>query len=234
MQKEVNNVAFKKVLSLILSLGILASLVNVVPVNADGYDYYIEAEQFSDSNWKTSAGGKIQNKAAYSNGKYLNLFTDFGSVEEYYTEYNVSSEKEGVYALDIASTPLKLGWSSPVYVSVNGSEAVMLEGKQFKTIENDTQVSWYHAGTINLQEGSNKIRFSVRDGRNSDNKAMCYIDCFALAETEYRLKEIKSPAPMQTFQQGEKLKFEICGEGSALNDVAVSYDVVDYCQLSRS
>lgn len=220
--------AFKKLVSVLLSTGMLLPLINVATVSAEGYDYYIEAEHFSESNWKTSAGGKIQNKAAYSNGKYLNLFTDFGDVEEFYTEYTIASEKEGIYALDMASTPLKQGWSSPVYMSVNGSESVMLQGVQFQTIPNDTQVSWYHAGTLNLQEGNNTIRFSVRNGRDSDNKAMCYIDCFALTETEFKLKEIKSSAPMQTFQQGEELRFEIWGEGPALKDVYINYDVIDF------
>lgn len=223
-----NNVALKKLVSILLSSSMLLSLVNVTTASAEGYDYYVEAEHFTESNWKTSAGGKIQNKAAYSNGKYLNLFTDFGDVEEFYTEYTIVSEKDGIYALDMASTPLKQGWSSPVYMSVNGSESVMLQGVQFQTIPNDTQVAWYHAGTLNLKEGNNTIRFSIRDGRDSDKKAMCYIDCFALTETEFKLKEIKSPAPLQTFQQGEELRFEIWGEGPALKDVYINYDVLDF------
>ena len=124
-KKEVRNVTLKKVISLILSLSILTSLIVTTAVNAEGYDYYIEAENYTDSNFRSSGGARVQSKAVYSNGKYLNLFYNMGDVGEYYAEYDVVCEKAGTYAIDIASTPLKAGWSSPVYVSVGDGDSVL-------------------------------------------------------------------------------------------------------------
>lgn len=219
----------KKILSLILSLSILSSLIGIVSVGAeDGYDYFVEAEQYSETNWRSTGGGTVQSKSVYSSGKYLNLFYDIGAGAEYYAEYNVECKEAGVYTIDIATTPLDEGWSSPIYLSVNGGDAELLAGASFKSIAGDTNIKWYRVGMINLREGVNSIRFLVREGRESDGKATCFFDCFGLTQTEYSLREIKSPAPLQTFQQGEKLEFEIYGQGVAPQDMPISYDVIDF------
>lgn len=198
-----------------------------MPVYAEGYDYYVEAENYTETNFRSS-GGLITSKDVYSNGKRLTLYYDMGAVDEFYAEYDIECENAGVYTIDMASTPFAAGWASPVYISVGDSEPVKLSGEKFESITGESEVAWYHAGTINLKKGMNKIRFSVRDGRASDGRATFFFDWFGLKKTEYELKEIKSPAPMQTFQQGEELKFEILGSGLAMEDMNVSYDVLDF------
>lgn len=205
----------------------LSAMINIAVVNAEGYDYYLEGENYSASNFR-STDKLIQVNAARSNGKSLGLYYNMNNVDEYYTEYLIECENEGIYALDIASTPLKAGWSSPIYVTVGDSEPVMLQGVKFGAPSGDSQISWYHTGTINLKQGINKIRFLVKDVVKSNSLAVCFIDWFGLTKAEYELREIKSPAPMQTFQQGEELRFEIFGSGIAPSDMNISYDVLDF------
>ena len=220
--------AVKRFFSLLLSLCILSSLTVAVTVNAGGYDYFIEAENYTDCNWRSSGGARVQDNKDCSKGKYLNLYSAFGDYKEYYAEYRIEANKAGVYSLDLGVTVMTKGWSSPVNISVNGGEIMPLTGQKFATISTDRGINWYHCGSVNLNEGQNIVRFIVNENISSGERAVCFFDCFGLTKTEYRLKEITSPAPFQTFQQGEKLKFTIMGEGLAPEDMPISYDVLDF------
>ena len=55
-----------------------------------------------------------------------------------------------------------------------------------------------------------------------------YFDWFAFKKGKYELTEITSDAPLQTFQQGEELKFRVNGTGKAHTDIPVNYEVLDY------
>lgn len=48
------------------------------------------------------------------------------------------------------------------------------------------------------------------------------------AKASFALKEITSDAPIQTFQQGEELKFKISAGSAATEDVTVTYEVLDF------
>ena len=228
----------KKFLSVLLSLCIILSLAVSVTVTADSYDFFFEGEDYTRTNWRSNGGSPIQSLSECSNGKYLNLYNSFGSLQEFYAEYEIEVSKPGVYALDLAVTVLKKGWSSPVNVSVNGGDVIQLEGKQFAVVSSARGINWYHCGSVNLIEGKNTISFIVNENISSGERAVCFLDCFGLTRKEYALKEIVSPAPLQTFQQGEKLEFTIKGEGLAPEDMPIAYDVLDfegkYCDSGKT
>jgi len=218
----------KKVLSLMLSLCMIISVMQPFVAQAEDYDYHIEAEAYANSNWKSSGGARIQGNSDCSNGKYLNLYYPLDDIKEYFVEYDVDVKVAGTYSLEMGITPMSKGWSSPVNISVNGSEPIALRGSRLKVISSGRGINLYKAGTINLNEGSNKIKFIVNEAIDSGERAVCFFDYFGLRLSQYRLKEIKSPAPMQTFQQGETLKFEIVGEGDAPQNMNITYDVLDF------
>ena len=225
---KVRNVTLKKFLSVLLSICIILSLAVTVTVTADSYDIFVEAEDYARTNWKSTGGSIVQTNKDCSNGKYLNLYSAFGDIEAYYAEYEVDVKNPGTYGLDLGVTVMKKGWSSPVCASVNGGEVLKLEGKQFGTISTDRGINWYHCGTVNLNEGKNTISIIVNETISSGERAVCFLDCIGLTKKEYVLKEIVSPAPLQTFQQGEKLQFTIKGEGLAPDDMPITYDVLDF------
>ena len=161
---------------MILSISMLLSLINTVTVNAEGYDYFVEAENYDDCNFRSTGGGRIQNKAVYSNGKYINLFHTSLDGDEYFAEYAVNVEKAGVYKMELASTPSGAGWCSPIYMSINGREPYVVGGAKTKSITGDTTIAYYDIGTVNLNQGMNTIRFIVRDKRES-GEYVCFIDC---------------------------------------------------------
>ena len=222
----------KKLIAILISIGIIGSCFNIFLVHADesdeSYDYLVEAESANEMVWLSTGGAAIQNNPNYSGGKYLNLFYPSDGVKEWYAEYKINIEKEGVYAMDIASTPLTQGWSSQIYVSVNGEEPNVLKGSQFKSIPGDSSIAWYHTNVILLQQGINTIRFIVKDPRAQDGNVTCFFDCFTLKRGKFGLYAISSNAPMQAFQQGESIGFNVEAQGAAPEDKVILYEVLDY------
>lgn len=219
----------KKLLALLLSASVIGSYAGAVPVGADdNFDYFVEAESTDSTNWMSTTGGIVQNNTKYSNGKYLNLVYPSDGEKEWYAEYFVDVDSAGLYALDVASTPIGGGWSSPLKVSVNGETAIDLRGSQYKTIPNDWSVAWYHANVIYLNKGTNKIRFFVTKPRSDDGNVLCYFDCFALTKSNFGIYAIKSDAPMQAFEESDEIKFTAEATGKATQAQEAVYEVLDY------
>lgn len=219
----------RKLFALLLCTSMIGSYAGVVPVAADdNFDYFVEAESTDSTNWMSVTGGIIQNNTKYSNGKYLNLVYPSGEEKEWYAEYSVDIDSAGLYAIDIASTPIGGGWSSPIKVSVNGDSAIDLRGSQYKTIPNDWSIAWYHANVVYLNKGMNTIRFFVTKSRSDDGNVLCYFDCFALTKTNFGIYAIKSDAPMQAFEESDDIKFTAEATGKAAQTQEAVYEVLDY------
>ncbi|MBO5007317.1 MAG: hypothetical protein J6D26_00585 [Clostridia bacterium] len=223
----------KKSLRLVSFVLIFMMLLSALPVMASAetsYDYLIEGEAFKACNFATSAGSTIQGKSACSQKQYINLYSKPSNDVEYYVQWEVTADKDGIYAMDIASTPLAPGgWSSPIYVQVNGGEEVMLTGEQFATLKDDNQIAWYHTNSLYLTEGANTIRFNVRDRVANNNTYVCFIDCFTLTRGEFGLKSVTAKdAPFGVYQENQELSMFVEANCNAKEDTEYVYEVIDY------
>ena len=217
----------KRFLAQFLLIATIFSLIPVFAIAEEQYDYFIEGENYSSTNFASSAGSSVQSRAVCSGKKYLNLYNNPSNDNVYFVEYKIQTDKAGVYKMDIASTPVTTGWSSGISVSINGGEEVKLAGSQFATISGDTQISWYHTNSVFLKEGVNSLKFIVRD-RVSSGHYIAFIDCFALTKTEFGLNYVKALAPFGMFQQNEDLSFEIMSKSIVDKDTEFNYEIIDF------
>ncbi|MBR0365938.1 MAG: hypothetical protein IJH94_03955, partial [Clostridia bacterium] len=217
----------RRIIARCLILSAILSFIPIVVSAEEQYDYFIEAENYSSSNFTSSAGSSVQTRASCSGKRYLNLYTNPSGDTEFYAEYKVQTDKAGTYKMDIASTPVETGWASGISLVINGGDEIKLTGSQFATRPDDTQIAWYHTNAIYLREGENTLRFIVQD-RVSSGHYLAFIDCFALTRSEFALNYVKSLAPFGMFQQGDDLSFELMSKAPVDKDTAFNYEVIDY------
>ena len=218
----------KKIISLVLAAQMCVLLTSAVSSAKIDYDYIIEGEDFVSSSFVTTAGNIRQSNELYSKKKYLNLYTNPSADAEFYAEYDVEVSSAGLYSLDIASTPLGPGWSSQMYIKVNDGDELLLRGDKFAAIENDTRIAWYHANTIYLKDGNNKIRIIVKDRNTSNGYYTAFIDCFTLTKGQFALYSVSTKAPFGVFQKKQEVSVDITANGRVVDDTVVAYEVIDY------
>ena len=213
---------------------VIALTISLCPyVLADNsYDYFVEAEDYTSSNFTVQGGNVEITDSNSSNGKYIGVYTN-NNAAPYYAEYSVNASAAGIYDLFLASSPVTStvssiddgasSWCSKIYISVNGGEETELFGlKQSST--NNSRISWYRAGGVNLKSGSNTIRFIVRD-RLSSNYYSAFFDCFGLKKSSFALRYIASETPMNVFEGGESVSLSVNANAAASSNQTYSYTV---------
>ena len=216
--------------SYIIAISLFASMLPISVMAAESYDYIVEGESFKATNFVTSKGNAIQGKASCSQKQYINLYNKPTNDTEYYAEWEVTVENDALYSIDIASTPLAMGgWSSPIYVSVNGGEKELLKGEQFATLKDDTEIAWYHTNSIYLNKGANRIRFTIKDRVANNSTYVCFIDCFTLTKSDFGLSSVTAKdAPFGVFQDSQELSLSVESNCIAKDNTQFVYEVIDY------
>lgn len=217
----------KKFISKILAAGLVLSTCNM-PVFAAA-DYTIEAENYSSTNWKYIGGSMINNNSNASGGKYLTLKMDTDSDTEFYAEYIVNVTTAGYYKLTLNSTPVsRTGWSSPLYISVNGGNKILLSGtRSDSTVVSGTGLYACDSDVIYLNAGENTIKFIVKD-KNDDGKYVSSIDNFSLTASSFAIDGVYSDNPFMVFESGKAANIYVKGNGITNSEVSVSYTVKTY------
>ena len=201
---------------------------------ADSYDYLIEAENYTSSNFSVDGGTVQMTDSNSSNGKYIGLYTRNNN-PPYYAEYSINVSAAGIYDLFLASSPVRSSvssiddgassWCSKIYLSVNGGEVRELLGTKQSSTAN-SRISWYSAGGVNLNSGSNTIRFVVRDRLNS-NYYSAFFDCFGLKKSSFQLRYIDSETAMNVFEGGERVSLSVNANATASSNQTYAYTVSD-------
>lgn len=219
-----------RLISCIIMMTVLLSSIPVMASADVTYEYIIEGESYAETNFSNSAGSIVRSKAVCSKGNYLGLYKNPTVDTEYYAQWNVTVDETGIYNMDIASTPLaQAGWSSVIYMQVNGGEEILLKGEKFAALENDTQIAWYHTNALYLTEGSNTIKFIIRDRVASNNTYVCFVDCFTLTKGEFALHSVSAEnAPYGVYQQNQELSICVDAKCVVSEDTKYVYEVIDY------
>ena len=222
----------KKYIALLLIFVLTISLCpNVL---ADSYDYLVEAENYTNTNFKIDGKSSVvSDDSAASGGKTMGVYTT--SSGDYYAEYTVSVTNAGVYDLYLASSPVRKSvssnggassWSSKIYLSVNGGEATELIGSSTSDSYGlQNRFAWYSVGGVNLNSGSNTIRFTVPE--RVGNYYSAFFDCFGLKASTFKLRYISSEAPMNVFEGGEEVTLTVTANAAASSKKTYSYALTD-------
>lgn len=194
---------------------------------SDSYDYLVEAEAFTASNFAVEGGSRVTDDANLSGGKLLNLYTK--NTGGHYAEYNVTVATTGVYNLFLASSPVhEAGWSSKIYISVNGGAETGLRGKLLSSTAND-RIKWYDVGGITLKAGANTIKFAVNESVASGYYA-AFIDCFGLNMSSLSARYLDSAAPMNVFEADDEIAISVYTNAEAPADATFAYSLKDVHQ----
>lgn len=186
------------------------------------YDYLVEAENYTSCNFQ-STGTVIETDTTLSGEKYLCLYTKNNG--EYYAEYSVDVAESGVYDIFLASSPVEGSWSSKIYMSVNGGDAIDIFGQPGSSTTN-SRIKWYGIGGANLNKGANTIRFIVRD-KISSGYYSAFIDCFGLNASNMQIRYLDSEAPLNVFEETDEIAIEVNTNALALVDTTYAYSLSD-------
>ena len=214
----------KKYISIFLTfvLVVLQS-ANVFAVDST-YDYFVEAESFTSSNFRVDGNANVISDANSSGGNYIGVYTT--SSAEYYAEYSVEVSEGGVYDLFLASSPAEgSSWSSKIYMSVNDGEKTELFGKTVSST-NNSRIKWYNVGSVRLNGGYNTIKYFVSDSISSGYRS-AFIDCFGLNKSSFRLSHLGCEATMNVFQSGENISLSVNTNVVASEDSSYAYSLSD-------
>lgn len=217
----------KKIIASILSVIILVSLAALNVYAAT--EYTLEAENYTDTNWKYIGGRILISKTGASGGKYISLKMDTDKESEFYSEYVVNVASAGYYKITLYSTPVtKTGWASPVYVKVNGGNDIALDGirGENETVSG-TGIFANESDVIYLNSGDNTVRFIVKD-KNDDGKYISSFDKIKFTSASYALDGIYSDNPYMVFESGNPVSIYAKGNGITNTNVSVSYTVKKY------
>ena len=216
----------KKIIAKFLTAIMLLSLVSVNVYAAT--EYTVEAEDYTDTNWKYIGGRILISKTGASGGKYISLKMDTDKETEFYAEYTVNVSSAGYYKLTLYSTPVtKTGWASPMYVKVNGGSNIALDGTRGEEFVSGTGIFINEADVIYLNNGSNTIRLIVKD-KNDDGRYISSIDKIKLTSATYALDGIYSDNPYMVFESGSPVSMYVKGNGITNTNASVSYTVKKY------
>ena len=225
----------KKYIALLLVIVLTMSLCpNVLAANS--YDYSVEAEDYTDTNFIADGSTVEKNDEGASGGKTIGLYTTATPPEdEYYAEYSVNVSTAGVYDLFLASSPVRSSvssiggassWSSKIYVCVNDGYVTELIGNSIDSAYGfDNRFRWYSVGGVTLKSGSNTIRFIVSDRVGKYYSA--FFDCFGLNASSYQLRYISSEVPMNVFEGGETVTLSVNANAAASKNTNYNYTLKD-------
>lgn len=218
-----------KKISLVLLICMLMQTIVLPNVSAaadDNYDYFVEGESFTASNWSCS-GGNIGEDSACSGGKFIRVYADELPPRGYfYADYEVNAENAGVYELFAAMTSVMNDtWASNVTVRVNSGKEFRLTGEIVKSNGGNSQYL-QSLDAVNLNKGINTMRFIVRNPR-SDGKYTVFMDYFALKKTDWKIRNITSEAPFFVFEDNSDVKLTINANAQSDTSKNVSWVITD-------
>ncbi|RIQ14548.1 carbohydrate-binding protein, partial [Jiangella rhizosphaerae] len=172
----------------------------------------------------------VVDDARMSGGRFLQLWTTTApSTGDYRASYEVTAPEDGLYQLEVASTPPSgVTWASPYDLKVNdGAFEPVTQAVKGATIT--SEIAKYRLGTVNLTAGANTLTFRVDDRRALDTRYVMYVDALTLTPTDLKVQTITADgAPLNVIEDGSPATFTVALNGAAPQATQLSYVVRDY------
>ncbi|MCR4718668.1 MAG: hypothetical protein K5768_03455, partial [Firmicutes bacterium] len=135
--------------------------------------------------------------------------------QEYTIEYDITAPQKGGYELQAVTAEIDSMYTSNFSFSINGGEPIY-SGDVFKKISN-AQTSYasgnmylYSLGTVELNAGTNTVKFIIKELKETENMVLFYLDYFTLTKnTEFKLDSVTPTKPVSVFTDDDIVGFKL-------------------------